>query len=1081
MRRIVFLLFALAGLLAQSQIHYSGTRLSDPSRHDGGLSPVVGVHNIQTMRAHRKGDVPEATWTYNHQPMLAYWNGRFYMHYLSNPVEEHVGAGRTLLQTSADGYTWSKPQVIFPEYPVPDGFSKPGSDLRSHGQYAVMHQRVGFYVSRSGRLIALGNYGIALHPKDDPNDGNGIGRVAREIYTDGSLGPIHFIYYNHDFNEKNTLYPYFERSKDKGFRQACREILDNPLYWMQFVEEADRNDPHLPLTNPYKAFCWYTLPDGRIASLWKHALTSISEDGGRTWQTPVRRARGFVNSNAKIWGQRLGDGSFATVYNPSEFRWPLAISLSGDGEEYTTLNLVHGEVPPMRYGGQYKSFGPQYVRGIQEGNGVPSDGNLWVTYSVGKEDIWVSRITVPVHIVATAHADEDFSRYSSVAEMDTWNIYSPLWAPVTLDGRWLTLADRDPFDVSKVERKIPPTRDLTVEFDLMARQNDHGTLLVEFLDDHGTACARIDLTPDGMMRSKGGARYGKVMDYRPDQIYHVKIDISVADRSSTVWIDGQKRSTRMLFAPVEAVERIAFRTGNHSSFPDIDTPADQSEDMPGADDFDPEAIYCIADFKTSSHDAEGSAAILHFDDYAGYVEHFNRMEDENIVQLIPNAESSEWMRRNIPLFDCPDRDFVEMWYYRWWTLRKHIKETPAGYGMTEFLVERKYADRYNLISCALGHHISECRWLRDPKWLDGILNTWYHGNEGAPMARMMNFSSWNPYAVYGRYLVSGDTAMLADIYPDLKAEYARWEETHQLSNGLYWQSDVNDGMEESISGGRKKQFARPTVNSYMFGNAKALAKMADILGYSGEKAIFEQKASEIKRLMEDKLWCRVDGFFETVRGDTCARVREAIGFLPWYFNMPDSSEYDSAWLQLADPKGFSAPYGITTAERRHPEFRSHGVGKCEWDGAVWPFATSQTLTALANYLHSTSTPVMSDSLYFAHLKLYVESQHHRGRPYIGEYLDEKDGHWLKGDQERSRYYNHSTFADLVITGLVGLCPREDDVIDVRPLIPEGVWDWWCLDNLPYHGHTLTILYDKDGSHYHQGRGLRVFVDGRPLS
>ena len=72
------------------------------------------------------------------------------------------------------------------------------------------------------------------------------------------------------------------------------------------------------------------------------------------------RAKGFVNSNAKIWGQRLTDGMYATVYNPSEFRWPLAISLSKDGLEYTTLNLVHGEIPPMRYGGNYKSYGPQY-------------------------------------------------------------------------------------------------------------------------------------------------------------------------------------------------------------------------------------------------------------------------------------------------------------------------------------------------------------------------------------------------------------------------------------------------------------------------------------------------------------------------------------------------------------------------------------------------------------------------------------------------------------------------------------------------------------------------------------------------
>ncbi len=138
-----------------------------------------------------------------------------------------------------------------------------------------------------------------------------------------------------------------------------------------------------------------------------------------------------------------------------------------------------------------------------------------------------------------------------------------------------------------------------------------------------------------------------------------------------------------------------------------------------------------------------------------------------------------------------------------------------------------------------------------------------------------------------------------------------------------------------------------------------------------------------------------------------------------------------------DEKGFSAPYGLTTAERRHPEFRTHGVGKCEWDGAIWPFASAQTLTAMANFMNNYPQTVLTDSVYFHHMERYVESQHHRGRPYIGEYLDEVTGYWLKGDQERSRYYNHSTFNDLMITGLIGLRPRMDNTVEVNPLIPEG--------------------------------------------
>ena len=111
------------------------------------------------------------------------------------------------------------------------------------------------------------------------------------------------------------------------------------------------------------------------------------------------------------------------------------------------------------------------------------------------------------------------------------------------------------------------------------------------------------------------------------------------------------------------------------------------------------------------------------------------------------------------------------------------------------------------------------------------------------------------------------------------------------------------------------------------------------------------------------------------------------------------------------------------------------------------------------------------------MEKYVQSQHMRGKPYIGEYLDETTGFWLKGDQERSRYYNHSTFCDLVISGLVGLRPQAGNKLQVCPLIPQGKWDWFCLDRVRYHGHDITILWDKDGSRYHVGKGLFIFVDG----
>lgn len=133
---------------------------------------------------------------------------------------------------------------------------------------------------------------------------------------------------------------------------------------------------------------------------------------------------------------------------------------------------------------------------------------------------------------------------------------------------------------------------------------------------------------------------------------------------------------------------------------------------------------------------------------------------------------------------------------------------------------------------------------------------------------------------------------------------------------------------------------------------------------------------------------------------------------------------------------------------------------------------------MANYLNQGSSGPVNDSLYFKTLETYAESMYYRGRPYIGEYLDEKTGYWLKGDQERSRYYNHSTFNDLLISGLIGIRPRQDEVLELRPLLPKDQWDWFCLDRVAYHGKMLTIVWDKTGDKYHKGKGMSVWVNGK---
>ena len=49
---------------------------------------------------------------------------------------------------------------------------------------------------------------------------------------------------------------------------------------------------------------------------------------------------------------------------------------------------------------------------------------------------------------------------------------------------------------------------------------------------------------------------------------------------------------------------------------------------------------------------------------------------------------------------------------------------------------------------------------------------------------------------------------------------------------------------------------------------------------------------------------------------------------------------------------------------------------------------------------------------------------------------------------RGNYYNHSGFADPLITGLLGLKPQPDDKLILHPLLPTGTWQYFALDGVP---------------------------------
>ena len=483
-----------------------------------------------------------------------------------------------------------------------------------------------------------------------------------------------------------------------------------------------------------------------------------------------------------------------------------------------------------------------------------------------------------------------------------------------------------------------------------------------------------------------------------------------------------------------------------------------------------------------------------YEKLCGYVERFNGQDEECYSRLIPNDQAFAWLKTNIPLLDCPDETLEEVYYFRWWTFRKHWRQTPEGHVLSEFLPDVPWAGPYNTINCACGHHIREGRWLKDEKgWMKEYIRFWL-----SEKGRSFAYSMWFASAVEDYCRLHSDYAFAAECLDALDALYTKREAMSLQPCGLFWSNDDRDGMEYSISG----PGLRPTLNSYMYGDAMAISRMAALAGREDLARRYRRKGEALREAVNTLLW---DGdFYRTIPWEkdgpaalktrppvpAAHRVREQVGYIPWYFGLPLPGR-EAAFAQLTDPRGFAAPWGLTTAEQRHPRFMFRHEHECLWNGPVWPYATAQTLTAAARVIREyPATAQFTPADYYCLLKQYAYShriQREDGTwqcwideemdPYTGEWRTRsqlKADHWQPGlgGYERGKDYNHSTFADLILSGLLGIHVNDGGELAAEPMIPES-WPYFCVANLHCAGGVYTVLYDRNGSRYGQGAGLRI--------
>ncbi|GAB7354398.1 hypothetical protein MBLNU459_g4895t2 [Dothideomycetes sp. NU459] len=307
--------------------------------------------------------------------------------------------------------------------------------------------------------------------------------------------------------------------------------------------------------------------------------------------------------------------------------------------------------------------------------------------------------------------------------------------------------------------------------------------------------------------------------------------------------------------------------------------------------------------------------------------------------------------------------------------------------------------------------------------------------------------------------------------------YDLWAVQRDNSTGLYHRTPLSDAQEYSLPGfltggpgggpmqvwddfgltaqqGGENNYDiiwlgpetyRPNFNAYMIAGARAISTIANLNGQTSLGSTWKNYASTLYADMQDLLWSdEIQFWIDVVEGTNLrCQGRELIGYFPYRFDVGTGDKYVVGLEAGLTPEHFLSEYGPTTLEQTSPYF-----------------------TALKNTTYDA-------------FNTYVRTNYKAGAPYTAESHYPTIDMWSGDTTNHSENYLHSSYLDNVFVDLLGIQPTLDDQLQLSPLVPSN-WTHFAVENLPYHGTLLTMIWDQSGSQYNfanHSAGLSIYSNG----